>query len=226
MTLDELMDRNRELGRGYDALGQPRPLTAQEFFDVSCEMGCNQDDADYRRLFEHLARWIQRTLKPRSTLEIGCGPGYLLDCLNQLGIDAIGVDGNGVSRAFFLGRHPMFADRYLIDPVFEGTYRPVDAVIAIECFEHIPDEGLHALMTRLRDELKPKFVVFSSTPHPSPFPEWDLQWGHINLKPPEDWDALFSRFGFIRSNVKPPVTEWATLYVAEPVVGGGAGEVR
>ena len=73
MTLDELMDRNRELGRGYDALGQPRPLTAQEFFDVSCEMGCNQDDADYRRLFEHLARCAQARQRPGRVLARGDG---------------------------------------------------------------------------------------------------------------------------------------------------------
>jgi SAM-dependent methyltransferase len=214
-TLEHVLERNRLQGRGFDERGAPRPLTPREFLEVSVELGATQEDPVYRALFAGLARWIRETLPVRSSLEIGCGPGYLLFCMNQLGIDAIGVDGNPHSRDFFVARHPAYAQRYRIDPRFEQAHAPADALIVIECFEHIPDDGLHALMRKVRDEIRPSFIVFSSTPHASPHPGWDVQWGHINVKPPEGWRALFAQYGFHLTAAKPPVTEWAALYVAE-----------
>ena len=220
MTLDEVLERNRRLGRGFDAQGTPCPLTPQEFLEVSRELGATQDTPEYCALFAALAQWIRQMLPIRSSLEIGCGPGYLLYCLNQLGIVARGVDGNPHSRDFFLAHHPEYADRYLIDPLFEQAPAPADALIAIECFEHIPDAGLHALMREVCEHLGPKVLVFPSAPHVSPEPGWDVQWGHINVKPPEAWHALFAQYGFRLAPARPPVTEWASLYVAESIVEG------
>lgn len=225
LALEEILDRNRTLGRGFDAQGAPRPLTPEEFLQVSIEMGATQNTPAYRALFESLATWICALHPARSTLEIGCGPGYLLHCLNRLGIDALGVDGNPHSRAFFVERHPEHADRYRLDPLFERACAPADVLIAIECFEHIPDAGLEVLMRRVRDEVRPRFIVFSSTPYADPHPGWDLQWGHINVKPPEAWHALFARFGYRLTPHKPPVTEWASLYV-EAASEAEADDVR
>ncbi len=40
-----------------------------------------------------------------------------------------------------------------------------------------------------------------------------MQWGHINIKQPEQWDNFFAGYGFERQvNLKPPITEWAAIY--------------
>lgn len=212
-SISELMVVNRQIGRGYDSRGQARALTDREFFEISDELGLNQKSKDYRRLHEYLAFWIKNKLAPSSALEIGAGPGYLLYCLNRLGVQSIGVDGNPFSKDFFDHLHPEFADRYVLDRFFEQTYANADVVLSIEAFEHIPDDGLHNILGKVRTQVAPRFIVFSSTPNLDPNPDWDLQWGHINVKQPDEWRALFAHYGYELATLRPPVTEWASLYV-------------
>lgn len=224
-SIDDLVRLNRVTGRGLDEAGKPRPFTAREFFDISVELGLNQDNPAYRQLFESLARWMRRTLPGvRSTLEIGAGPGYLVHCLAQLGIDSVGIDGNPFSRDYFVRRHPTSAHRYAVDAEFTGDYGPRDAVLAIEVFEHILDPALYAIVEKLHRVVRPKFIVFSSTPYTDPHEGWDLQWGHVNLKSEAQWDALFARCGYSRAGIRPPVTEWAALYVDPRLVAPLHGE--
>ena len=214
LTVDEVVQLNRRCGRGLDASGKPRPFTAQEFFDVSALLGNNQDNPEYRGLFEHLARWLVATLpQVRSTVEFGAGPGYLIECLTALGIDATGIDGNDLSAEYFRKRRPDLAQRYLIDPEFAGNYAQADVLLAIEVFEHILDPALSEIMEKVRRAIKPRFIVFSSTPYADHNEGWDIQWGHINIKQQAEWDGLFARYQYLRVNIRPPVTAWAALYV-------------
>lgn len=213
-SIPEVVAENRRSGRGYDRQGEPRPFTDTEFFQIADELGHTQRHAQYRAVHEHLAIWIRDSLPISTALEIGAGPGYLLYCMNKLGIDAYGVDGNEVFQAFYREHHPEFAQRYLLDRLFEQSYGRADAVVTIEVFEHIPEEGLHNILAKVQAQVRPKYIVFSSTPYADPNPGWDLQWGHINMKQPEEWQRLFRRYGYEVTPTRPPVTEWAALYVA------------
>ena len=211
----EMQAINRLLGRGYDAEGRARPFTDREFFEISWIMGWHPRNPAYRQLFANLADWIVAEIAPRRLLEIGSGPGHLLHCLLERGVEACGIDANPYSQAFFRQRHPQQAERYRLDPDFSQATPAADTVLAIEVFEHIPDAGLNHILTRLRDEIRPQHIVFSSTPHAEPAPDWDLQWGHINLKTPTQWQAFFGRYGYRIDGRRPPVTEWAVCYVRD-----------
>lgn len=218
-SIEEILAQNRLTGRGYDESGQARAFTDEEFFDVSCEMGWNQNNQEYRRLFEFLADWVMKNLRIRTAIEIGAGPGYFLYCLNRRGIECTGVDGNPYSKAFFDSLHGDISDKYVIDKFLENTYTPVDALFSIEVFEHIPDEGIANIMSKITNELKPKIIMFSSTPYADPNPGWDLQWGHINLKSSSEWHELFASYDYHLHQAKPPVTEWAALYTHSSIMG-------
>ncbi|MEI7946596.1 MAG: methyltransferase domain-containing protein [bacterium] len=211
-SIQQISADNQITGRGYDSKGLPRPLSEREFFEVSEEMGCNQNNSDYRNLFRNLAAYIKKLPTIRSALEMGCGPGYLLYCLNKIGIDTEGVDGNSYSRDFFTRNHPEFAHKYHLDPLFAEKYEKADVFIAIECFEHIPDANLNLIMDKVCCEIQPEFILFSSTPHPDPDPNWDIQWGHVNIKQPDEWRDFFLNRGYKLTKEKPPVTVWASLY--------------
>ena len=211
-SIQQLLADNQRIGRGYDSQGLIRALSEREFFEVSEEMGCNQNNRKYRKLFENLATYIIKLPDIRSVLEMGCGPGYLLYCLNKMGIDTAGVDGNGYSKNFFDRKHPKFAHKYHLDPLFVEKYERADLFIAIECFEHIPDVGLNRIMDKVRCEIQPEFILFSSTPHPDPDPNWDIQWGHINIKQPMAWRDFFLSHGYELTKEVPPITLWASLY--------------
>lgn len=216
-TIHDVIEKNRRIGRGYSEQGAPRLFTEQEFFDISMELGWNQLDAGYRRLHEKLALWIKGNLSVATALEIGCGPGYLTYCLNALGVACTGIDGNPYSKNLFDQLHGPFSSAFVLDKGFDNLYSEVDVVISIEAFEHIPDADLNKILSKVRQQIRPKFIVFSSTPYQDPNPEWDIQWGHINLKQPNEWHTLFKSFGYALSVLKPPVTEWASLYVSEQV---------
>lgn len=212
-TISEVTQELKSLGCGYDAASNIRPFTHREFYEISVKLGLNQDNPEYRRLFEHLTDWIKRTLNPRTAFEIGSGPGYLLNCLNEAGIDTRGIDGNPYSRDYFIEKHGKYAEKYVIDPVFSNQYPEIDLLISIEVFEHIEDPGLESVFRKIKEQLRPKFVVFSSTPFADPNPGWDIQWGHINLKPTEKWDELFAQNGYSKAHWIPPATQWSRLYV-------------
>lgn len=193
--------------------GDIRSLSDYEFFEVCSQMGWNQHNAGYRALIETLANWIKGELSVGSAMELGSGPGYLISCLNYLGINTIGIDGNRYSQNFFQEAHPAYAHQYCLDKFFEYRYSPAQAFIAIEVFEHIPDEGLMKILNKVREEIRPEFIVFSSTPYADIEPAWDVAWGHCNIKQPDQWVDFFKNFGYELSPLRPPITEWASLYV-------------
>jgi 2-polyprenyl-3-methyl-5-hydroxy-6-metoxy-1,4-benzoquinol methylase len=213
-TVEDIIKRNVLLKRGWDDSGKPRALNAQEFFEISCELRLNQNNPQYRNLFDNLAHWITRNTPTETALEIGAGPGYLIYRLNSLGINTIGVDGNEFSRSFFLSQHPSHKHSYIIDPEFKLNYMNSDTVIAIESFEHMDDDSISRIMEKIRNQVCPKFIIFSSTPYLDPNPGWDTQWGHINIKPPLEWDTLFADNGYHRVALSPPVTPWAVTYAS------------
>ncbi len=211
-TIEEIIELNKLNGRGYSPAGLPRAFTSKEFFDISVALGNNQLNPDYRRLFENFTRWCLTNLKFKSALEIGCGPGYLVYLLNKVGIECVGVDGNSYSHEFFKQLHPEIGGKYFHDPEFDGSYGEKDVFFSIECFEHIPDEALNSIMNKVKNFIQPKYIVFSSTPYAHPSADWDIQWGHINLKSPAEWDEFFGKFRYQRSRLTPPITEWACIY--------------
>lgn len=217
-TVTEVVQQAKNLGYGYDSASNFRPFTNPEFFEISARLGWNQDNPEYCRLFNNLADWIKGKLNPRTAFEIGSGPGYLLNCLNEVGIETHGIDGNPYSRDYFANKHRQHVDKYIIDPVFSNNYKEVDLLVSIEVFEHIEDPGIESIFKKIREQLKPKSIVFSSTPFADPNPGWDLQWGHINLKSTAIWDELFLQNGYLPALLIPPVTEWARLYVRSDCV--------
>ena len=181
------------------------PFTDKEFFDYEVEHGRTPDHPDYLALHAATADLIAK-YKPRRVLEIGPGAGTILECLAQKGIYAAGIDSNRFHRDYFIRRNPSLADRYgLLDHKFDlGSF---DFVASIEVFEHMTDALIHEYMK----QLKPRYFLFSSTPHQST-PEFDEQWGHINLKPEPEWIRFFSKYGYVLKKKMNLPTEWALLF--------------
>ena len=180
-------------------------FTDKQFFDWEIQNGLTPDNPDYLRLHAFTADLIAQ-YKPRRVLEIGSGMGTLLECLTQKGFYAAGIDVNRFHRDFFLKRNPSLADRYgLLDHKFK--LKSFDFVVSIEVFEHLTDALIHEYMK----QLKPRYFLFSSTPNKTT-PEFDEQWGHINLKQESEWIDLFSGYGYQLEKKLTLPTEWALLF--------------
>jgi 2-polyprenyl-3-methyl-5-hydroxy-6-metoxy-1,4-benzoquinol methylase len=204
---------NKITGRGLDSNFNYRAFTDEEFFMISHELNHNQLYPSFRALFENFALWIKENFNPKSVLDHGCGPGYLIHLLNEIDIYAIGVDGNPYSKKLFDELHLKYNANYILDKFFDAKYDTFEIFTSVECFEHIPDNGINKIMTRVSQEIKPNHIIFSSTPYADPNPGWDIQWGHINMKQPNEWHALFLKYGYqLIEGVTPPLTPWASVY--------------
>ncbi|MFN2613731.1 MAG: class I SAM-dependent methyltransferase, partial [Actinomycetota bacterium] len=105
---------------------------------------------------------LQRVVTPGRLLDVGSGPGLLLEAARARGWDAIGVDPSpwAAERARALG----FAayEGMLEDQPLEPS--SFDAVALLQVVEHIPDPGsLFAACHRL---LRPGGALLVATPNP------------------------------------------------------------
>ncbi len=135
---------------------------------------------------------ILRKFGCRDVLEIGCGPGYFLDAVRDLGMHVEGVD-RAVTATAPRQRGHTIHDCWLQDlaPV---TPR-FDVVAMWEVIEHVADPV--ALLTQAKQWLRPGGFLALSTPSSSGVPARVLGPRFPMVCPP-DHLALFSRDGLTR----------------------------
>jgi 2-polyprenyl-3-methyl-5-hydroxy-6-metoxy-1,4-benzoquinol methylase len=186
-----------------------KQISHKEFFEAEISMGITPDNPDYLRLHYNFGQFIIDRFKPKRTLEIGAGVGTLLEYLLKKNVEAVGIDLNPYEKEFFDNRNPSFANSYQImniTVVDKYINFPIDVLISIEVFEHITDKELLSIIPYLSKVCN--YFVFSSTPERT---DWDLQWGHINVKDTPEWIQFFSPWFEIIEHLKAP-TQWTLLF--------------
>lgn len=149
-----------------------------------------------------IARRIVDDLAPERVLDAGCAMGFLVEALRNLGVDASGVD---VSAFALEQAHESVKEHVreasLADPL-PGRY---DLITCIEVLEHLPAADAEVALANLCTASDQ--VLFSSSPFDYAEPT------HVNVKPPEEWSAMFARHGFVRDvDFELPPIPWAALY--------------
>jgi SAM-dependent methyltransferase len=131
--------------------------------------------------------------KPKRILDFGCGDGRLIKELVQMnwGLDEIiGVDIS--ERALCFARAFAWGDSRVhlfqsIDEVARSLL-PVDAVVAMEVFEHIPPSELSTIIERLHTVLYPNGILLVTCPTTN-IPQNPKHYQHFSL------DVLLSSLG-------------------------------
>lgn len=163
-----------------------------EFFEYERDHGMTPDNEMYAEIHYSLGRKILSRINPKTVLEIGTGSGALLEFFCRRGVDAIGIDFNPFHKQYFESRNPEHFYRYVLHDLEEDLQDlHVDTIVSIECFEHLEDKVLDKAVDYVSRNCKT--LIFSSTPHPDP--EFDIQWGHVNVKPTQEWIKIFTSKG-------------------------------
>jgi 2-polyprenyl-3-methyl-5-hydroxy-6-metoxy-1,4-benzoquinol methylase len=208
-----------------DSKGMVKPFTNQEFWDWEVAHGLTPDNSDFLNLHYNLGKWIVDNFHPQSFVEIGSGSGALLEFMCKAVSYAEGYDISVQSQKYFQERNPALASRYRLQRTNDiQLERLFDVCCSIEVFEHISDDDLHPLMRQIA--MRCKYFVFSSTPFPHQYPDFDIQWGHINVKSSEQWDKFFNEFGFKKTTNKPDITQWACCYENLNLKAGWLDKIR
>jgi SAM-dependent methyltransferase len=133
--------------------------------------------------------YLQQRYSIRTMLDVGCGPGGMLDCAARLGIDAFGVDGDPD-----VARPDVFIHDYTTDP-FE-MLAAYDLVWCVEFVEHVEAQYIANFLATFRSGR----VLFLTHAVPG-------QTGHhhVNEQPPAYWRAILQADGWTEDT---EATEW------------------
>jgi 2-polyprenyl-3-methyl-5-hydroxy-6-metoxy-1,4-benzoquinol methylase len=131
----EEVDRLERVVRSQEALEAHH--YDDDYFAADWREGDNRYDLESRRRIEGPnPSLIHDVLAPVRVLDVGCGPGFLMHFLHELGVEADGVDFSPSSRTL---APEAVRDRIRIGPVDDleeagGSY---DVVVCREVMEHL-----------------------------------------------------------------------------------------
>jgi 2-polyprenyl-3-methyl-5-hydroxy-6-metoxy-1,4-benzoquinol methylase len=140
---------------------------------------------EIKTLADHVA-----TLKPPCrVIDVGCGPGLLIERLSELGYNVQGYDG-AAGAIQYAREMTMLGERVVRHDLLERWEEvpPFDLVICTEVAEHIARQDSAALVACLSRHLGANGLVFFTAAPPG-------QGGtdHRNERPMIEWLELFSR---------------------------------
>ena len=192
---------------------------SKKFHDIQIAAGVSFEEKNYTKLMANTARWLIDELKPTSCLEIGPGVGCFLAEMNDRGVDAWGLDLNEFSKEYFIQHKPHLSHKYIIidtSKLWRSRFvcTEYDLVVAIESFEHMPEDVIDTYLGNLKTE----WFYFSSTPHHFEPHEvngelvTEESWGHISVFSEKEWIDRFQRFGYKLIKQPKVVTEWDLLF--------------
>jgi SAM-dependent methyltransferase len=143
--------------------------------------------AGARSSAEVLVPKVVELLRPKSVVDVGCGPGTWLSVFRRHGVaDVLGVDGSYVDPGGLDIPTESFVAHDLTRPLRLG--RSFDLAVSLEVAEHLPPESAAAFVESLVG-LAPRVLFSAAIPHQGGE-------GHVNGQWPAYWAALFAEHDY------------------------------
>jgi len=126
--------------------------------------------------------WLISTFSPETFLDIGCGPGGMVELAEQRGLDSFGIDGDYTVNRY----NP---DRFVIHDFTKGsaTVPKCDLGWSCEFVEHVNEE----FQPNYMDAFQQCRVVAMTYAPPG-----HTGYHHVNLKDESYWIDTFEKYGF------------------------------
>lgn len=207
MTTDVQTDLAAQVGAFERAVFEQKPVSAEhyddEYFASDWREGDNRYDLETRRRIEDRNPvLIKEVFEPERVLDLGCGPGFLMYFLHELGVEADGVDFSESSKTL---APEEVRDRIRISPV---TAPPVDEaaydlVICREVMEHLTVLQVRETVRQIC-RASSRFAYATTRFHPDPeglldfTTQFDVDPTHITLLTKPFLRCLFVLEGFHR----------------------------
>jgi SAM-dependent methyltransferase len=135
-----------------------------------------------------IAGWIESTLKPQRVVDVGCGPGHLIEALHRGGASVLGLDYSGAAKALVSAKGLPFEtfDLTVVRPL-PGS--PWDLAVCCEVAEHLEARYADAFVQNLASASDTIFLTAAEIGQ-----EGGLN--HVNEQPNAYWIAKFEGRGF------------------------------
>lgn len=142
----------------------------------------NVVDNEERPMAKSIAKWVKDNIKPKTLLDIGCGPGTYVEELIAEGVDAFGIDiDDRVEGKDYLAKESIF-----------DTKRTADTVITFEVLEHIDPKFADDEVDALYNAIEPGGTMIFTAAQPG-----QGGVGHINCRKKEYWGKKFIAKGLV-----------------------------
>lgn len=133
--------------------------------------------------------YLIKNYKVKSFLDIGCGPGDMLQVAQEAGLEAFGIDGDPL----FQGKEGVQIHDYTLGPISKKEIQrlPVqgyyDVGWNVEFLEHVEAEFIPNFFTTF--QLCKYMVITHATPKQGGY-------HHVNEQFFDYWEAIFKDYGF------------------------------
>jgi SAM-dependent methyltransferase len=197
----------REVADFEAAVLAQRPVVSEhydeDYFASDWREGDNRYDLETRRRIEaRNPQLIREVFEPRRVLDMGCGPGFLMQFLHELRIDVHGID---YAEASLDLAPPDVRARITIASVSEPQVeaQSFDLVICREVLEHMTVLEVRRTVQQLcRASSRFAYVTTRFHPHPDTLLDFTTQFevdpSHITLLTKDFLRLLFVLEGFRR----------------------------
>jgi SAM-dependent methyltransferase len=195
-----------------------RPVAAEHYdstyFASDWREGDNKYDLDTRRRIEaRNPELIKETFQPRSVLDMGCGPGFLMYFLHELGVDVEGIDFSPESRTLAPAevRDRIHVGAVTAPHVAESAY---DLVICREVLEHLTVLQVRQTVAQIC-RASSRYAYVTTRFHPDPrdlldfTTQFDVDPTHITLLAKDFLRLFFVLEGFRRRPDLEEQMDWA-----------------
>lgn len=185
-----------------------------DYFASDWREGDNKYELETRRRIEaRNPELIKEVFQPERVLDVGCGPGFLMYFLHELGIEVDGIDFADASKDL---APPEMRDRIRVGEVSERHVdaKSYDLVICREVFEHLTVTQVRRATAEIC-RASSRFVYVTTRFHPSPSnlldftTQFDVDPTHITLLSKDFLRVLFVLEGFKRRPDLEQRMDWA-----------------
>jgi SAM-dependent methyltransferase len=163
-----------------------------------------------------IAGWIQSTLKPQRVVDVGCGPGHLIEALHRRGISVLGLDYSSAARDLVVRKGLPF-ETFDLTAAKPLPGSPWDLAVCCEGAEHLEAWHADVFVQNLASASDTVFLTAAEVGQ-----EGGLN--HVNEQPNAYWIAKFEERGFkledeLTAQTRKMFAERAVVYyLAKPMI--------
>jgi len=129
----------------------------------------------------------------QSSLDVGCGHGFLVEAMREQGVDAHGLEGSESAKSLWPESH---SHKYTVMDIERGQSESALAfsqlVTSFEVAEHLSENAADKFV-QLVTTHKPSYIVFGAA---TPFQDLDKNPTHVNEQSFQYWIDKFSNGGY------------------------------
>jgi SAM-dependent methyltransferase len=132
-----------------------------------------------------LGELLTREGRWKAFLDYGCGPGLMIDVINERGYSYVGCDVSPEPRRIYLERYGRYPGRYVQSLAQLGGMR-FDVLVLFDVLEHLRDAEVETLLAATA--ATPEVLANISRERGIP--------GHVNIKGDAGWIEFFGARGY------------------------------